>query len=73
MTFRGGRELVLCPFSESLINDEDFALMYDLNTSKNQHFQYWECNPLDLDAILKMMLMQILGFRKMTLEDWEKQ
>ena len=51
MTFREAREHLLYAFSESLINDEDFALLYDLNTSKNQDFHYWEYDSFDLGAI----------------------
>ena len=35
MMFIETREHLLYTFSESLINDEDFALLYDLNTSEN--------------------------------------
>ena len=51
MTFREAREHLLYAFSESLINDEDFALLYDLNTSKNRDFHYREYESFDLDAI----------------------
>ena len=39
--------------SENLINDKDFAFLYDLNTSKNWEFWYYEKDSLDLDAISK--------------------
>ena len=51
MTFREAREYVLYAFIESLINDEDFALLYDLNNPKNQDFHYWEYESFDLDAV----------------------
>ena len=51
MTFREAREHLLYAFSESLINYEDFALLYDLNTSKHRDFYYWEYDSFDLDAI----------------------
>ena len=71
MNFKEGREHRLDAFSESWIN-EDFALLYDVNTSKNWVFYYWEYDPFDLDAILKMKVMQYLDFWKMTLRDWER-
>lgn len=51
MTFRGAREHLLYAFSENLINDEGFIFLYDLNTSKDGDFHYWEYDLFDLDAI----------------------
>ena len=53
MAFREAREHLLYAFSENVINGEDFALLYDLNTSKNRDFHYWEYDSFDLDAISK--------------------
>ena len=51
MAFREAREHLLYAFSENVLNGEDFALLYDLNTSKNRDFHYWEYDSFDLDAI----------------------
>lgn len=53
MTFREAKEQLLYTFSENLINDEDFVFLYDLNTSKDRDFHYWECDLFDLDTISK--------------------
>ena len=34
-----------------ILHDEDFALLFDLNTSKNCDFHYWEYDSFDLDPI----------------------
>ena len=68
MTFREAKGHLMYAFSESLINDKDFALLYDLNTWKYQDFHYWEYDSFDLDAnsehdaYAEMMLMQSLDF-----------
>ena len=38
-------------FSESLINNEEFTLLFDLNTSKNRDFHHWKYHSLDLNVI----------------------
>ena len=51
MTFREAKGHLLYAFSESLINDKDFALLYVLNTLKNRDFHCWEYDWFDLDAV----------------------
>ena len=36
---------------EGVIDDEEFALFYDLNTSKNPDLPYWKYKPFDSDAL----------------------
>ena len=50
-TFREAREHLLYTFSESLINNEEFTLLFDLNTSKNRDFHHWKYHSLDLNVI----------------------
>ena len=40
-SFREAREALLYAFSDNMISGEDFALLYDINTSKNRDFEYW--------------------------------
>ena len=51
MTFREVKGHLLYAFSESLINDKDFALLYVLNTLKNRDFHCWEYDWFDLGAV----------------------
>ena len=47
--FREAREVLLHCYSENIISDEEFCLLYDINKSKNQDFEYWTYNKLNLD------------------------
>ena len=42
---------VLYAFSDDVISDEDFALLYDVNRSKNRDFEYWLHDSFDLNEI----------------------
>ena len=48
---RDVRHCLLFGFEGNLLNDEEFILLYDLNTSKNPDFPYWQYDPLDLDKL----------------------
>lgn len=50
-TFRQNREALLHAFSDNVISDEEFILLYDINTSKNKCFEYWLHDGFDLHAI----------------------
>ena len=39
--FREAREALLYAFSDNVIDEEEFLLLYDLNRSKNRDFEYW--------------------------------
>ena len=39
--FREAREALLYAFSENIIDEEEFLLLYDINRSKNRDFEYW--------------------------------
>ena len=49
--FREARESLLYCYSENLLTDEEFCLLYDLNTSKNPDFDYTCYNKFDLNEI----------------------
>ena len=40
-TFREAREMLFYAISKNMVSDETFALLYDINTSKNRNFEYW--------------------------------
>ena len=50
-SFREAREGLLVAFSENLIDDEEFLLLYDLNTSKNPDIPYWSYERFDLETL----------------------
>ena len=47
-TFREAREALLYAFSDDLITDEEFVLLYDINKSKNRDFEYWNYEKFSL-------------------------
>ena len=48
---RETRELLLLAQLEDDLDDEEFCLLYDLNTSKNFDFPYWNYEPFTLDGL----------------------
>ena len=49
--FKENRDSLLLAHSEDLIDDEEFALLYDLNTSKNPDYPYWKYEPFNLESL----------------------
>lgn len=49
--FRDVRESLLFAYDDNLINDEEFLLLFDLNTSKNLDYPYWKYQPFDLNLL----------------------
>lgn len=49
-SFRDTREALLLAYDQGLINDEEFVLLYDINTSKNLDYPYWNYDRFDLDS-----------------------
>ena len=50
-SLREVREAILLAHQNKMINDEEFALLYDLNSSKNLDIPYWTYQPFDLDTM----------------------
>ena len=50
--------MVLYAISESMVSDEEFALLYDINTSKNRDVEYRICNAFNLDEISDECLVE---------------
>ena len=48
---REAREMALIAYDQNMINDLDFALLYDMNRSKNPDFPYWNYRNFELDSI----------------------
>ena len=46
---RGVRDCLLLGFEENILTYEEFILLYDMNTSKNPDFPYWQNESFDLD------------------------
>ena len=63
-TFREAREVLSYAISENLVSDEEFALLYDINTSKNRDFEYWIYNAFSLHKISDDDYVAEFSFRK---------
>ena len=48
---RDVRDCLLLSHDQNLINDEELLLLYDMNTSKNPDFCYWQYPSFDLDRM----------------------
>ena len=46
---RETRISLLCAYDLSIINDEEFVLLYDINTAKSPDFPYWNYEAFELD------------------------
>lgn len=49
--FREAREQLLIAYDDNLISDEEFLLLYEINSSKNPDFNYWNYPKFDVDII----------------------
>ena len=49
--FPEAREALLHAHADNLLDDEDFLLLTDLNTSKNPDLEYWNYDPFDLRSM----------------------
>ena len=63
-TFRKTREVLLCAVSENMASDEEFALLYDINTWKNRNFEYRIYNALNLHEISNDDCVAAFRFQK---------
>ena len=43
------RNLVVEVYGDGLLNNEEFVLLYDLNSSRNLNIPYWQYPNFDLD------------------------
>ena len=50
-TFREAREALLFTYQDGRIDDTEFALLYDLNSSENLEFSYWKYGRFDLASM----------------------
>ena len=48
-SFRENRTSLLCAFDSGVINEEEFVLLYDINTAKSPDLPYWDYEWFDLD------------------------
>ena len=49
--FRKNRECIAYAYRKGFINDRQFVLLYDANTSKNPDLPYWKYDRFDLDEL----------------------
>ena len=50
-SFRETREALLLTYDQQFINDGEFVLLYDLNTSNNPYYLHWNYNGFNLDNL----------------------
>ena len=50
-SFRENRTSLLCAFDSGVINEEEFVLLYDINTAKSPDLPYWNYEHFDLDNL----------------------
>ena len=50
-SFRQNRSLILLAHGAGFLDDEEFVLLYDMNTSKNPDLPYWNYGAFDLDLL----------------------
>ena len=62
-TFRKTREVLLHAISENMVSDEEFALLYDINTWNNRNFEYRIYNALNLHEISNDKLVAEFRFQ----------
>lgn len=63
-TFREAREALLNAYASNSISDEEFCLLYDINTSKNPDFQYWQYEPFNFDDVTDADALAEFRFHK---------
>ena len=51
MAFKNVRNLLLINYNDGFIDDDEFAVLYDLYSSKNFDFQYDSYTPFDLEEL----------------------
>ena len=63
-TFREAREAFLFAYQDGRIDDTEFALLYDLNSSENLEFRYWKYGRFDLDSMTDKCKAEFRFFQK---------
>ena len=49
--FRENTECIACAYRKVFINERQFVLLHDANTSKNPDFPYWKYDRFNLDEV----------------------
>ena len=63
------RDALLTAYNLEAIDDAEFALLYDLNTSKNLEIPYWQYAAFDLENMHEDECMAEFRFEKENLHD----
>ena len=50
LDYRETRETLLDAHSDNVTDDEEFVLLFDLNTSKKPDIKYWKYHSFDLNS-----------------------
>ena len=62
--FREARRQLLFAYDDKIISDEEFLLSYDINTSKNLDYDYWNYAPFNLEGISEEECCSEFRFQK---------
>ena len=63
-SFRQNRSLILLPHGAGFLDDEEFVLLYDINTWKNPDLPYWNYGAFDLDQLTDVECKAEFRFHK---------
>ena len=63
-SFRDAREAFVQAYASNLLDDEEFCLLYDLNTSKNPEFEYWQYAAFNFDDVTDADALAEFRFHK---------
>ena len=63
-SFRQTREALLLAYYDNIIDAEEFALLYDVNTSKNYDYPYWSYPKFDLENLTDEECISEMRFYK---------
>ena len=65
-SFRQTQNGLLFAFDDGVIDEEEFLFLFDLSTSKNLDYPYWEYQAFDLDWLSDDKCRNISDFSKAT-------
>ena len=64
--FKEIREICMAAYTFQMIDDTEFALLYDIHRSKNPDMPYWRYNKFDLEVLNDDQCKVFLDLRKVT-------
>ena len=71
-SLRETRISLLYAYDSSIINDEEFVLLYDINTAKSPDFPYWNYEAFELDDMSDGECQAEFGFNNNAVYDFSR-